>query len=81
MPQPADKPQETAVDIETGVDAAIDACGGDVRAALRTTLITNAYLDAEVDRLTAAVSTGFARGRVRKKAIDGDGANPTADHV
>jgi hypothetical protein len=42
--------------------------GGDVRAALRATLVANAYLDAEIERLTEAVSTGFARGRMREAA-------------
>ena len=52
--------------LEAEVDEAIATCGGDVRAALRATLIANAYLAAEVERLIEAVSTGFARGRMRK---------------
>ena len=48
------------------VDEAIATCGGDVRAALRATLIANAYLEAEIERLTEAISTGFGRGRMRK---------------
>ena len=51
---------------EVEVDEAIATCGGDVRAALRATLIANAYLEAEIERLTEAISTGFARGRMRK---------------
>jgi hypothetical protein len=47
-------------------DAAIGICGGDPRAALRATLVANAYLEAEVERLTEAISTGFARGRIRR---------------
>jgi hypothetical protein len=39
---------------------------GDAFAALRITLLTNAFLEAEIDRLSAAVSSGFARGKVRK---------------
>ena len=57
---------EIAVSLETEVDEAIATCGGDVRAALRATLIANAYLEAELERLTEAISTGFARGRMRK---------------
>jgi hypothetical protein len=53
-------------ELEAEVDEATRMCGGDVRAALRATLVANAYLDAEVERLTEAVSTGFARGRMRK---------------
>ena len=45
---------------------ALAICGGDAIAALRITLIANAFLEAEVDRLSAAVSSGFARGKVRK---------------
>ena len=51
---------------EAEVEEAIATCGGDVRAALRATLIANAYLEAEIERLTEAISTGFARGRMRK---------------
>jgi len=50
--------------LDAEVDDAIALCGGDVRAALRATLIANAYLEAEVERLTEAISTGFARGRM-----------------
>ena len=57
---------ETAALLEAEVDEAIATCGGDVRAALRATPIANAYLEAEVERSTEAISTGFARGRLRK---------------
>ena len=57
----------TAADaIEDKVQEAFVICGGDVIAALRITLIANALLGAEIDRLSAAVSSGFARGKVRK---------------
>ena len=58
---------EAAADLlEAEVDEAIATCGGDARAALRATLIANAYLEAEIERLTEAISTGFARGRMRR---------------
>jgi hypothetical protein len=57
---------ETAALLEAEVDEAIATCAGDVRAALRATLIANAYLEAEIERLTEAISTGFARGQMRK---------------
>jgi len=58
------KPEVKAAALhEAEVDEAIATCGSDVRAALRATLIANAYLEAEIERLTEA---GFARGRVRK---------------
>jgi len=52
--------------LEAEVDEAIALCDGDVRAALRATLIANAYLEREVERLIEAISTGFARGRMRR---------------
>jgi hypothetical protein len=57
---------DAAALLEAEVDEAIALCGGDMRAALRATLIANAYLESEVERLTEAISTGFARGRVRR---------------
>ena len=57
---------DTAALLEAEVDEAIGTCGGDVRAALRATLMANAYLEAEIERLTEAISTGFGRGRMRK---------------
>ena len=57
----------TAADaIEDEVQEALAICGGDAVAALRITLIANAFLKAEINRLSAAVSSGFARGKVRK---------------
>jgi hypothetical protein len=44
-------------------------CEGDPVAGLRITLIANAFLKAEIDRLSAAVSSGFARGKVRKATL------------
>jgi hypothetical protein len=69
MPKPASDitESEPAVQAEIEVQEAIDLCGGDARAALRATMIANMFLQSEVDRLTAAVSTGFARGRVRRR--------------
>ena len=52
--------------LEAEVEEAIALCGGDVRAALRATLIANAYLDTEIERLIDAISAGFVRGRMRK---------------
>ena len=52
--------------LDAEVEEAVVLCGEDVRAALRATLIANAYLEAEVERLTEAISTGFVRGRMRR---------------
>jgi hypothetical protein len=53
---------DAAALLEAKVDEAVATCGGDGRA----TLIANTYLEAEVERLTDALSTGFARGRMRQ---------------
>ena len=68
MSEPAHtNPSPTAADaIEDEVQEALAICGGDAIAALRITLIANAFPEAEIDRLSAAVSSGFARGKVRK---------------
>lgn len=57
-------PQNSALDDAT--DQAIEACDGDAWATVRALLVANAALEAEVERLTARVSTGYARGRVRR---------------
>jgi hypothetical protein len=54
--------------VEIEVQEAIELCGGDARAALRATLIANAFLQSEVERLVATVSSGFARGQVRRRS-------------
>ena len=48
---------ETAALVEAEVDEAIATCGGDP---------DRERVEAEIERLTQAISTGFARGRMRK---------------
>jgi hypothetical protein len=50
-----------ADDWEASVDQVLAICDGDPRAALRTLLIANEYLHAEVERLEALISKGYAR--------------------
>jgi len=50
--------------LEAAVEQAISICGGDVREALRASLIANSFLADEVEQLTKEVSVGFARGRI-----------------
>jgi hypothetical protein len=58
---PSSHPDPEPLDL--AVDQAIAACGGDVRAALKATIVANGYLEAEVKALQAAVSSGYARGK------------------
>ena len=53
-------------------EARVALCRGDVRNALRIMLIANAFLEAEIDRLNAQISTGFARRRIRRRATTDD---------
>jgi hypothetical protein len=52
--------------IEDEVHEVLAICEGDAVAALRITLIADAFVEAEIDCLSTAVSSGFARGKVRK---------------
>ena len=50
-------------ELESAVDQAISACGGDTRATIRALLVANEYLETEVGELMKAVSRAYARGR------------------
>jgi stage V sporulation protein SpoVS len=52
---------EDSQSLDATVDAAIQTCGGDARAAVRALIVANNYLEAEVKRLAEAVSSGFTR--------------------
>jgi hypothetical protein len=62
-PAPAAPESNAAETLEREVNEAIALCGGDVRAALRATLVANAFLESELERMAAAVSFGFTRGK------------------
>ena len=49
--------------LETAVDQAISACGGDMRATIRALIVANEYLESEVGELMKAVSHAYTRGR------------------
>jgi hypothetical protein len=61
MSEHALRKAQAAQALEQEVDQAIEACGGDIRAALRAALIANSFLLEEIERLTRAVSVGFTR--------------------
>nr|WP_245323948.1 hypothetical protein [Bradyrhizobium shewense] len=50
-------------DLELAADQAIEACGGDPREAVKALLIAIDFLEAEANKLRAAVSKGYSRGR------------------
>jgi hypothetical protein len=49
--------------LESAVDQAIAACGGDLRSTIRALIVANDYLETEVSELMKAVSHAYARGR------------------
>ena len=53
-----------AADLETAADQAIAACGGDAREAVKALIVANGFLEAQIAKLTASVSTGYARGQL-----------------
>jgi hypothetical protein len=48
--------------LEAATDQAIAACGGDARDAVKTLIVANEFLEAQVEQLKADVSSGYARG-------------------
>jgi hypothetical protein len=54
---------EEGDELETAVDQAISACGGDMKATIRALIVANEYLESEVGELMKAVSRAYARGR------------------
>ena len=48
--------------LEVATDQAVAACGGNARDAVKALLVANEYLEAEMQELRAAASSGYARG-------------------
>jgi hypothetical protein len=65
MSRPALAAPASAYPLEDEVREALEICGGDPMKALRITLIANAFLEAQIEHLSAAVSPGFARRKPR----------------
>jgi hypothetical protein len=59
----APDPQVDADRLETATDHAISACGGNARDAVKSLIVANEFLEAQVAELQAAVSNGYARGK------------------
>jgi hypothetical protein len=57
----APNPQSDADQLEAAADQAIAACGGDAREAVKALIVANAFLETELEKLKAAVSTGCPR--------------------
>jgi hypothetical protein len=59
------QPNEQGDGLEAAVDEAIATCGGDMRATVRTLIVTNNLLESEITDLKRAVSHAYTRGRFR----------------
>ena len=64
MSNPAEKAKPVQ-DIEAEVEEAIRVCDGDVRAALRATLVANAFLERRLEEALEMISARYGRGKVR----------------
>jgi hypothetical protein len=64
----APNPQSDADQLETAADQAIEACGGDACEAVKALIVTNHFLETDLEKLRAAVSTGYARGKLIEEA-------------
>ena len=61
----APNPQQSDADqLEAAADQAIAACDGDAREAVKALIVANHYLETELEKLRAAISTGYARGKL-----------------
>ena len=60
----APNPQSDADQLEAAADQAIAACGGDAREAVKALIVANQFLETDLEKLKAAVSMRFARGKL-----------------
>jgi hypothetical protein len=60
----APNPQSDADQLEAAADQAVAACDGDARDAVKALIVANAFLETDLEKLRAAVSMGYARGRL-----------------
>jgi hypothetical protein len=57
-------PQSDADELEAAAHQTVSACDGDAREAVKALIIANHFLQTELERLRAAVSTGYERGKL-----------------
>ena len=65
MSQPLPNPEQSDADqLEAAADHVISTCGGDAREAIKALIVANQFLETELEKLRAAASTGYARGKL-----------------
>lgn len=60
------EPRSMEDELEASVDAAIEACDGDMRATIKALLAANAFLEDQLASAVPAVSYGYSKGRYAK---------------
>jgi hypothetical protein len=60
----APNPQSDADLLEAAADQAIEACGGDPREAVKALILANHFLETDLEKLKAAASMGYSRGKL-----------------
>src|SRR5271156_3756806 len=70
----APTPHSDADQLEAATDQAIAACDGDAREAVKALIVANQFLETDLEKLRAAVSMGYARGKLFEdaKTLRGD---------
>jgi hypothetical protein len=64
QPLPNPEQSDDADQLEAAADHAIAVCGGDARETIKALIVANQFLETELEELRAAVSTGYARGKL-----------------
>jgi hypothetical protein len=63
--QPLPNPEQSDTDqLEAAADQALAICGGDARETIKALIVANHFLETELEKLRASVSTGYARGKL-----------------
>ena len=63
--QPLPNQEQSDTDqLEAAADQALAICGGDARETIKALIVANQFLETELEELRAAVSTGYARGKL-----------------
>jgi hypothetical protein len=62
---PLPNPEQSVADqLEAAADQALAICGGDARDTIKALIVANHFLETELEKLRAAASTGYARGKL-----------------
>jgi len=69
MSSPAPTTEQSDADqLEAAADQAIATCGGDAREAVKALIVANHYLETDLEKLKAAASMGYGRGKLMEEA-------------